>query len=386
MLNSLPCRPTIRLCNEKPVFERTAAIALFVLRSCLMGLGAALLFIMLSDRAGILLDDAATSRQTFAGAVARAAPMVVSVHTASASERATHPLLNDPLFQQFFQLPAPARPETETSLGSGVIVGENGMILTNYHVVAAADRIQVMLHDGRVAEARLIGSDPDSDIAVLQIESRELAGITIADSNHVRVGDVVLAIGNPLGVGQTVTQGIISATGRNRVGINTFENFIQTDAAINPGNSGGALVNANGELIGINAAILGYPGIGFAIPTSIAIDVMQQLIRHGRVERGWIGVDARDLSASLRRELKAADGNGIAVLALMPDGPAAIAGFRPGDVITRIGEQDIRDSQTAFEVIASMRPGSVVRIEGLRLGAPIAYKTAVAARPVYRSR
>jgi serine protease DegS len=369
------------------VFERITAMALFVLRSSLMGLGVALLFIVASGRSGILFNDSASSHPTFADAVERAAPMVVSVHTASARERAANPLLDDPLFQRFFRLPAPTRPETETSLGSGVVVGDDGMILTNYHVVAAADRIQVVLHDGRVTEARLIGSDPDTDIAVLQIEQRDLTGITIADSNRVRIGDVVLAIGNPLGVGQTVTQGIISATGRNRVGINTFENFIQTDAAINPGNSGGALVNADGELIGINAAILGYPGISFAIPTSIAIDVMQQLIRHGRVRRGWIGVDARDLSPSLRRELKAAAGGaGIAVLAVMPAGPAAIAGFQPGDIITRIGEHEIRDSQTAFEVIAGMRPGSVVRIEGLRMGAPIAYATAVAARPVYASR
>lgn len=368
------------------MLERITATASFVLRSSLMGLGAALLFIVASGRFGILSEDPGPTRRSFAGAVERAAPTVVSVHTASAREQAANPLLDDPLFQRFFQLPARATPETETSLGSGVIVGGDGMILTNYHVIATADRIQVALHDGRVTEARLIGSDPDTDIAVLQIEQRELPGITIADSNRARIGDVVLAIGNPLGVGQTVTQGIISATGRNRVGINTFENFIQTDAAINPGNSGGALVNADGELIGINAAILGYPGIGFAIPTSIAIDVMQQLITHGRVERGWLGVDARDLSPSLRRELKAGNGDGIAVLAVMPAGPAANAGFQAGDIITRIGEHGIRDSQTAFEVIASMRPGSVTRIEGLRMGVPIAYQTAIGARPVYRSR
>lgn len=368
------------------MFERITAIALFILRSSLMGLGVALLFILATGRSGSLLDDVSVNRRTFADAVERAAPTVVSVHTASAHERAVNPLLDDPLFQRFFQLPAQAKPETETSLGSGVIVGNEGMILTNYHVVAAAERIQVVLHDGRATEARLIGSDPDTDIAVLQIDARETPGITIADSNRVRIGDVVLAIGNPLGVGQTVTQGIISATGRNRVGINTFENFIQTDAAINPGNSGGALVNANGELIGINAAILGYPGIGFAIPTSIAIDVMHQLVRHGRVQRGWIGVDARDLSPSLRQELKAQASDGIAVLAVLADGPAAVAGFLPGDIITRIGEHEIVDAQTAFEVIAGMQPGTVVRIEGQRMGVPIRYETAVAARPDYRLR
>ena len=368
------------------MFERITTSALFVLRFSLMGLGVALVFIIASGHSGKLLDEVTSNRRSFAAAVERAAPTVVSVHTASARELAANPLLDDPLFQRFFQLPAQSRPETETSLGSGVIVGNEGMILTNYHVVAAADRIQVVLHDGRVAEARLIGSDPDTDIAVLQIDAREPRGITIADSNRVRIGDVVLAIGNPLGVGQTVTQGIISATGRNRVGINTFENFIQTDAAINPGNSGGALVNADGELIGINAAILGYPGIGFAIPTSIAIDVMHQLIRHGRVQRGWIGVDARNLSPSLRHELKAADSDGIAVLAVLADGPAALAGFLPGDIITRIGDHAIDDAQTAFEVIAGMRPGSVVHIEGLRLGAPIGYETAVGARPDYRLR
>lgn len=368
------------------MFERFSKTALFILRYSLMGLGIALLFMVATGRAGGLLGDRAPDRRSFASAVERAAPTVVSVHTAAARERAANPLLDDPLFQRFFQLPQRSESETETSLGSGVIVGNEGMILTNYHVVAAADRIQVVLHDGRVIDARVIGSDPDTDIAVLQIAARDTPGITIADSNRVRIGDVVLAIGNPLGVGQTVTQGIISATGRNRVGINTFENFIQTDAAINPGNSGGALVNASGELIGINAAILGYPGIGFAIPTSIAIDVMHQLIRHGRVQRGWIGVDARDLSPSLRRELRAEASDGIAVLAVLGGGPAATAGFLPGDVITRIGDHTIRDAQTAFEVIAGMRPGTVVRIEGLRGGAPIGFETAIAARPDYRSR
>lgn len=370
--------------SERTVFKQISESTLFIVRYTLMGLGVALLVVVFSGNRHVLVPTAPGA--SFAEAVARAAPTVVSVHTASAREQPANPLLDDPLFQRFFRIPVPRQPETETSLGSGVIVGRDGTILTNYHVVRDADRIQTVLHDGRIAEANVIGSDPDTDIAVLKISYGDLPAITIGDSNSARIGDVVLAIGNPVGVGQTVTQGIISGTGRNRVGINTFENFIQTDAAINPGNSGGALVNTKGELIGINAAILGYEGIGFAIPTSIAVDVMQQLVRHGRVQRGWIGVDARDLSANLRAELKADTNGGIAVLAVMPAGPAAAAGIMPGDVLSMIGERRVHDSQEAVEAISKHRPGTVVRISGTRMGQPIEFETAVVARPSYSSR
>jgi S1-C subfamily serine protease len=246
------------------------------------------------------------------------------------------------------------------------LVDSDGYILTNFHVVRDADRIQVVLNDGRVADAKVIGSDPGTDIAVLRIKYSGLPSIAIADSNAARVGDIVLAIGNPLGVGQTVTQGIVSATGRNRVGINTFENFIQTDAAIKLGNSGGALINTNGELIGVNSAILGVPGIGFAIPTSIAVDIMRQLIATGTVEQGWIGIEARDLSPTLRQELNASGDFGIVVLAVMAQGPAVMASLRPEDIITHIAGQAIADSQQAIEKISALRPTTSVQIRVAR--------------------
>jgi serine protease DegS len=315
---------------------RIARTALFFVQFSLVGLGVALLFLLFVDgRIGKTLPK---QRQiSYLTAVQRAAPAVVSIHTATAVQRAPSPLLQDPVFQRFFRIPtAPPTSDLETSLGSGVLVDSDGYILTNFHVVRDADRIQVVLNDGRVADAKVIGSDPGTDIAVLRIKYSGLPSIAIADSNAARVGDIVLAIGNPLGVGQTVTQGIVSATGRNRVGINTFENFIQTDPAINPGNSGGALINTNGEHIGFNSAILGVPGIGFAIPTSIAVDIMRQLIATGTVERGWIGIEARDLSPTLRQELNASGDFGIVVLAVMAKGPAAMAGLRPEDIITHI--------------------------------------------------
>ncbi len=231
---------------------------------------------------------------SYANAVERAAPAVVNVYTTTIVETRAHPLARDPFFRNFFNLPSePGRKRMESSLGSGVIVSGNGYILTNHHVISGADDIVVELKDGRVAKAFVIGTDPDTDIAVLKIEILELPQLILTTSPG-RVGDLVFAIGNPFGVGQTVTMGILSATGRNRVGVTNYENFIQTDAAINPGNSGGALINIRGELIGINTAIFtqsgGSNGIGFAIPASIATDIMQELIDHGRVTRGWIGV------------------------------------------------------------------------------------------------
>jgi len=311
---------------------RIARTALFFVQFSLVGLGVALLFLLFVDgRIGKTLPK---QRQiSYLTAVQRAAPAVVSIHTATAVQRAPSPLLQDPVFQRFFRIPtAPPTSDLETSLGSGVLVDSDGYILTNFHVVRDADRIQVVLNDGRVADAKVIVSDPGTDIAVLRIKYSGLPSIAIADSNAARVGDIVLAIGNPLEVGQ----GIVSATGRNRVGINTFENFIQTDPAINPGNSGGALINTNGEHIGFNSAILGVAGIGFAIPTSIAVDIMRQLIATGTVERGWIGIEARDLSPTLRQELNASGDFGIVVLAVMANDPAAMAGLRPEDIITHI--------------------------------------------------
>ncbi len=360
---------------------RIARAVLFFVQFGLVGLGIALLILIFEGTAQTPIRLRAGS-DSYAVAVQRAAPTVVSIHTATTVSGTPNPLFQDPVFRKFFRTPGPPPTSAlETSLGSGVIVNSDGYILTNFHVVNGAERIQAVLYDGRVAEAKIVGVDPATDIAVLQIDHTGLPSIAFADSNDAKVGDIVLAIGNPLGVGQTVTQGIISATGRNRVGINTFENFIQTDAAINPGNSGGALIDVDGQLIGINSAILGYPGIGFAIPTSIAVDIMQQLISTGTVERGWIGIEARDLSAILRSELKVKVDSGIVVLAVMATGPAAMAGLRPGDVITHIAGQAVRDSQQAIDTISRLRPGTSVSITGSRRGAKHTFDTMVAKRP-----
>ena len=319
---------------------------------------------------------------SYAKGVRQAAPSVASIHTITAVKSAPNPLLEDPLFRNFFELPTPgSQPQLESSIGSGVIVDADGYILTNHHVVRAADGIQVALADGRVADASVVGSDPETDIAVLKINQPRLTAIRIADSNDVKVGDVVLAIGNPLGIGQTVTQGIVSATGRNRVGINTFENFIQTDAAINPGNSGGALINVAGEMVGVNSAILGYEGIGFAIPTSIAVKVMLELVASGGVERGWLGIQARDMTSSLRRDLRATSGAGIAILAVKAGGPAHLAGLRPGDIITKIGDRLVSNSVEAMETIAQLPSGVAVQVFGSRMGEAINVQVFVSRRP-----
>jgi serine protease DegS len=304
-----------------------------------------------------------------ARAVEPAAPTVVSVQSATTVAKVRNPLLNDPLFRDFVQIPdAPIEQRLETSLGSGVIVEPSGLVPTNYHLIRDADKIQVTLSDGRVADALLVGSDPETDIAVLRIKYTNLPGIEIGDSVQAKVGDVVRAIGNPLGVGQTVTQGIISATGRNRVGINAIENFIQTDAAINPGDSEGALINTRGELIPINSAIRGYPAIGFAIPTTTAVEGMNQLIAFGAVRRGWFGMQAHDLTTSLRTDLKANSNAGIVVLAVTPGGPADDAGLQSGDVITRIQGHEIRESEDAVKTISKLRPGTTAELAGTRLG------------------
>ncbi len=360
---------------------RIARVALFFIQFSFVGLGIALLILVFEGTVSTSVRSRA-DRDSCAVAVQRAAPTVVSIHTVTTVAETANPLFKDPVFREFCRIPAtPPASDLETSLGSGVIVDSDGYILTNFHVVNDADRIQAVLYDGRVAEAKIVGGDPATDIAVLKIKYTGLPSIVIGDSNDAKVGDIVLAIGNPLGVGQTVTQGIISATGRNRVGINTFENFIQTDAAINPGNSGGALIDIDGRLIGINSAILGYPGIGFAIPTSIAVDIMQQLITTGTVERGWIGIEARNLSTILRSELNAKSDFGIVVLAVMATGPAAMAGLRPGDIVTHIAGQAIRDSQQAIETISGLRPGTSVSIVASRRGEKRTFDTMVAKRP-----
>ncbi|VAX09882.1 Outer membrane stress sensor protease DegS [hydrothermal vent metagenome] len=327
-----------------------------------------------------------TGPVSYADAVERAAPAVVNVYTRKIITEGSHPFANDPIFRYFFGDGARRpRQRTESSLGSGVIVSPDGYILTNNHVVAAADEIQVALKNGQTANARLVGADPETDLAVLKIELGDLPAITLSNSSKLRVGDVVLAIGNPFGVGQTVTSGIISATGRNMLGINTFENFIQTDAAINPGNSGGALITAHGELIGINTAIFsksgGSQGIGFAIPMSLAKDVMTQIIEHGEVVRGWLGVVIQDLNEELAHSFGLENSDGAILSNIVVAGPADKAGLAIGDVIIWIDDDKIDSVKHALQLISKVRPGSKVRIRGIRQGREFETTAIVGTRP-----
>ncbi len=322
---------------------------------------------------------------TFSGAVNRAAPAVVSVRAATVPVASDNPLLSDPLVRRFFDEP-PATTTTETNLGSGVIVDHaGGYVLTNYHVIERAQQIEIMLNDGSTAAAEIVGIDPETDLAVLHVALPTLSSIAIGDSDAVQIGDVVLAIGNPLGVGQTVTQGIVSATGRDRVGFNTIENFIQTDAAINPGNSGGALIDTSGKLIGINTAILSGQGISFAIPTQIAIDVLRQLVTTGLVERGWLGIDARDISRAQDGDNSATTPLGIIVLRTSPDGPADLAGLMRGDIITHIDNEAVVDAHDGFKKISARRPGQLIKLRVLRADEVIVTTAQIARRPVPRA-
>ena len=303
---------------------------------------------------------------SFSGAARKAAPAVVSINT---SKEVRHPRSNDPWFQFFF---GDQGSQAQAGLGSGVIVSPDGYILTNNHVVEGADEIEISLTDGRRTSATIIGTDPESDLAVLKIALEQLPVVTLGNSDHIAVGDQVLAIGNPFGVGQTVTSGIISALGRSHLGINTFENFIQTDAAINPGNSGGALVDINGHLLGINTAIYsrsgGSMGIGFAIPVSTAKVVLDGIVREGRVTRGWIGVEPGELSPELAQTFGVAPGSGVIIAGVLQAGPAAQAGMQPGDVVRSVHGQPTRTVAELLSTVAALRPGQSYRVEVLRNG------------------
>jgi serine protease DegS len=338
--------------------------------------------------APVAVKRPANGPSSYAAAVDKASSAVVNINTAKVVTVRPHPFFDDPVFRQFFggadDLITP-RKRVETSLGSGVIMSEQGFILTNHHVIQGADAIQVSLQDGRMAQAKLVGSDPDTDVAVLKIDLKKLPVITLGHSDNLRVGDVVLAIGNPFGVGQTVTMGIVSATGRNKLGINTFENFIQTDAAINPGNSGGALVDAEGNLVGINTAMFsrsgGYQGIGFAIPTSLAEDVMKEILQHGRPVRGWLGVEAQAITPQIARALELDDTQGVVVVGVMRGGPAHRAGMQPGDVIVAIDDKKITEAREALIAISNRKPGSRVKLEVLRNGKSLTLEATAIERP-----
>lgn len=312
---------------------------------------------------------------SYADAVRMSSPSVVTIYTSKTVKQNLHPILDDPVFDRLFgdQLKRFKRDRTETNLGSGVIMTESGYVLTNQHVIDGADEILVSLPDGRSSEAELIGQDRETDIAVLHIPLKGLNSIRTANRDEdIQVGDVVLAIGNPLNVGQTVTMGIISATGRNRVGLTTFENFIQTDAAINPGNSGGALINAHGDLIGINTAIFsqsgGSQGIGFAIPVSLAIEIMQEIVKYGKVSRGWLGVEGTEITPKAALESGDPNVQGVLVVGVFIDSPADLAGVETGDIITAINGSPVEKVKNVLENIASHKPGDEVTLSILRAG------------------
>ncbi len=317
----------------------------------------------------------------------RAMPAVVNILTSEAPKRSANPVLNDPLFRKFFGDRIPDE-EQRSSLGSGVIVSPEGYILTNNHVVESADEIEVVLADGRKAPAKIVGADPETDLAVIKIGLRDLPVIVLGEAENARVGDVVLAIGNPFGVGQTVTLGIISALGRNNLHINHFENFIQTDAAINFGNSGGALVDTNGNLLGINSAIYsqtgGSVGIGFAIPVSTAKSVMDAIIKSGHVVRGWIGVEAQDITPDLADSFGLSQRSGAIIAGVVRNGPADRAGIKPGDILLDVEGKPVADTNNMLNVIAQLRPGAKARLTVLRKGKQATMDVLVAKRPAAR--
>jgi serine protease DegS len=382
----------------------------FLLQTIMTGLAAAFLYILLIDpdllrNSGTIVEVIESSQQTaaetatdtarkdnwngpvsYADAVEKAVPAVVNIHTAKVITHRAHPLLKDPIFQKFFgDRFAKARKELQTSLGSGVLISSQGFVLTNNHVIEGADQINILLADGRSARARVVGTDLDTDLAILHITIEKLPSIIIGDSSRLRVGDVALAIGNPFGVGQTVTSGIISATGRNHLGITAYEDFIQTDAAINPGNSGGALINTQGELIAINSAIYsksgGSQGIGFAIPINLAKGVMTQIIENGYVVRGWLGIEAQDLTAQVAKRIGLSDTTGMLIGAVIDDGPAADAGLLPGDIILTVNGEPVVDTSEVMKTISLQQPGTVIELGGLRKGASFTTRAKVIQRP-----
>jgi serine protease DegQ len=333
--------------------------------------------------------NAATPTESFAPAAQKVIPSVVNVFTQQKVSRPTHPALQDPILRYFFGDQLDERPREVSNLGSGVIVSPNGYILTNQHVVEAADGIRVALADGQTLPARVVGADPETDLAVLKIDASNLPAITFAQADTLRVGDWVLAVGNPFGVGQTVTAGIVSALGRTHLGINTFENFIQTDAAINPGNSGGALVDSAGNLVGVNSAIYsrtgGSQGIGLAIPISIARQVMEQIVQSGSVTRGWVGVEVQDLTPELAESFNLKNAEGALIAGVLKGGPADTGGIRPGDILLAVNGGKVSDSATLLNLIAALKPGADARLTVARKQQSMDLKIQVGRRPLQRA-
>jgi serine protease DegQ len=341
--------------------------------------------VVLTQEAPAQTAKAPDAARSLAAAAHKATPAVVNVYT-SKEVRSRGALLDDQLLRRYFpDLAGRLPPQRQTSLGSGVIVSPDGYVLTNHHVVSGADDIEVVLADGRVLKARITGSDPESDIAVLKAEATGLPSITFGSLEHVEVGDPVLAIGNAFGFGNTVTSGIVSALGRTSLGINRFEDFIQTDAPINPGNSGGALVDANGNLIGINSAIFsqsgGSMGIGFAIPVTLARSVLEQIIRTGEVTRGWLGVEPQDVTADVARALALDRLDGVVIRGVQRGGPADKAGISPRDVVVEIAGRPTRDTAALLARIAELEPGSTQKVVVVREKQPVNVDVVIGKRP-----
>jgi len=330
-------------------------------------------FIVFVCYAGTLALADGAVRASYASAVKLATPSVVNLYT------------DRRIKQRQIHYPFHSNTRRATTLGSAVIIDKRGDLLTNYHVVRNAERILVALNDGRKVLASLLGYDQGSDLAVLRIKLSNLQAASLGNSDDLHVGDVVLAIGNPFGLGQTVTQGIISAIGRNRVGLNQLENYIQTDAAINPGNSGGALINARGEVIGINTAIYsrsgGYQGVGFAIPINVALNVMQQILKTGSVKRGWLGLRIQTLNARLMRRLNFSQASGVVIMGFLPRSPAASAGMKVGDLVTYLNRRRIRTARGFLHYMAQRKPGSNVTVTFIRARQTYRVNVVVGARP-----
>ncbi len=373
--------------------QNARSLAGFLLRAAVVGLAAAFLVVWWkpallgvdaapAPRAPAAAEHAPIVVQSFADSVARAAPAVVNIYTARVitERRQAAPL--DQLFGDYWPS---YRQRVERSLGSGVIVDAKGTIVTNQHVISGADSIRVQLSDGRIADAAVVGQDPDTDLAILRLSVDKLPVMPMGRSDTLRVGDIVLAIGNPYGLSQTVTQGIVSATGRGQLGLATFENFIQTDAAINLGNSGGALIDARGDLVGINTAVLnraygGPEGIGFAIPVNLVRGVMEQILTRGHVVRGWLGFVPQDLSAEQAARVGISAG-GVTVVNIQVKSPAFDAGVRPGDVITALDGEAVRSSQDLVSKLAQLKPGAQVELAGRHGSDPYKIKLPVSERP-----
>jgi serine protease DegQ len=356
------------------IFAQTATVCLAVLfvvstlRPDLLSLSARSNVVTVKEKEA-LPEGPARVTASFSDAARKAMPAVVNIFTSQEVKRPRHPFMDDPVFRYFFGEPPAPGPERRAGLGSGVIASEQGYILTNNHVIDSVDQIEVALSDSRKVPAKVVGTDPETDLAVLKIDVKNLPSITFAKAEQLRVGDVVLAIGNPFGVGQTITLGIVSGLGRTHLGITTFENFIQTDAAINPGNSGGALVDASGSLVGINTAIYSRDqtgasiGIGYAIPANTARQVMDEIIQKGSVTRGWIGVGVQDITKEIADSFKLAAAGGVLITQVERGGPADKAGVKLGDVLLRVNDRAVADTTGMLNMISALQPGEQARLK-----------------------